>query len=81
MSTYDPPAPGNRAGRARKFVRDAVERVLATAVEAGLAYAAVETADWDALWVPVITAGLAALKVTLAKYTGQKDSASLDPAV
>lgn len=67
--------------RAASFGRDLFERVASTAVEAGLAFAAVEVADLPVVWVPVGTALLAVVKGFLGKYIGRPDSASVDPAV
>lgn len=86
MSTYPPESgtPGDAGTfptRARSFARDLFERVASTAVEAGLAFAAVEVADLPAVWVPVGTALLAVVKGWAGKYVGRPDSASLDPSV
>jgi hypothetical protein len=67
--------------RAAGFARDLFERFAATAAEAGLAFAAVEIANAEAVYVPILTAALALVKGFLAKFVGHGDSASLDPSV
>lgn len=61
----------------RKFYTDALERIVATAAEAGLSVAIVEVADIHAVWVPILTVALATCKTMLAKYVGDKESAAL----
>jgi hypothetical protein len=60
-----------------QYQKDLIERVIATAVEAGIS--AVPVALWGIpTWTIIpITALLAAIKGLCAKYTGDDDSASL----
>ena len=60
-----------------KFKWDAVERVLATALEVVIPYITVEQLDLPKAWIPVGTVVLALIKVWVAKQVGKKDSASL----
>jgi hypothetical protein len=72
---------GGLPTRAAGWGRDTFERVIATIAEAGIAFATVEVADLPVVWVPIGTAILALVKSFVAKYVGNSDSASLDPAV
>ena len=60
-----------------KFYTDALERIAATAAEAGLSVAIVEVANLHAAWVPILTVALATVKTMLAKYVGNPDTAAL----
>lgn len=60
-----------------KRQKDIIERGLATAAEAGIAYGIVELSSIKAAWAVPIVAGLAFAKSFLAKYIGNPDSASL----
>lgn len=70
-----------RAAKAGRFSRDLVERVLATAAQAGVAYVVIEAANWPTWLAVPLTAGAAVVKGWLAKHVGNKDSASLAPGV
>jgi hypothetical protein len=72
----NPEAPGDFRSRAYSFAKDAVERVLWTAVEAGAAIGIVEVADIPP-WISVpIATGLAAVKALAAKHLASKGTAS-----
>lgn len=60
-----------------KFAKDLAERVLWTAVQAGLAVLAVEVTNLDYAWVPAATVALAVAKGLVAKKVGDPDSAAL----
>lgn len=60
---------------------DILERIGATAVEAGIAYGITELASVKAGWVIPLTAVLAFAKSWLATKFGNKDSASLAKSV
>lgn len=62
------------------FTRDWLERVGWTVAEAALAVVAVEVAELEGVYVPVIAAGLAALKGLVARQMGDPDSAATLPA-
>jgi hypothetical protein len=65
----------NRTGG--RYALDLIERILATAAEAGIGVIVVESAGWPA-WVAVpVGAGAAVVKGWVAKWVGNKDSASL----
>lgn len=59
------------------FRKDLLERVGWTAAQGALATITVASLDIPPAWVPVIAAGLAAVKGFVAKHVGNKDSASL----
>lgn len=65
----------------KKYLADVSERVVATAVEAGISYGIVELANIKASWVIPLTAVLAYAKSLVAKFIGNKDSASLTKSV
>jgi hypothetical protein len=69
--------------RQSTFWRDLTERVLWTAVQAGVAVVTVEQFDLPAIYVPIFGACLAALKGAIAKtvVSPEKDSASTAPGV
>jgi hypothetical protein len=58
-------------------VKDVVERTVATAVEAGLAYAATALAGVDAAWAVPVATVLAYAKSQLAKMVGWDGDASM----
>lgn len=63
------------------YIRDLTERTLATAAQGAIAEVVVMSADWPQ-WVAVpLMAGLAVVKGWLAKYVGNKHSASTAPGV
>lgn len=64
-----------------KRLVDILERVAATAAEAGLAYGITVLGDVKASWAIPIAGGLAVVKGWLAKYVGNSDSASLTKSV
>lgn len=59
-----------------KYVKDLLERVLWTALQAGIGVATVEIADLDYVWVPIVATILAIAKGFVAKQIGNADSAS-----
>lgn len=59
------------------YLKDAFERVLWTAVAAGLSAAGVYVADLPAEWIPVGTVILTMFKVMVAKKVGNPDNASM----
>jgi hypothetical protein len=63
------------------YVRDLVERTLATVTQAAIAYIIVESANWQGWWVAPVAMGLALAKGVIAKYIGKSESASIDPSV
>ena len=64
-----------------KFWRDWAERVFWTAVQGGLAIWSVDGFDLPLWAVPIVAAGLAAVKGFVAKQISNKDSASTAPGV
>lgn len=60
-----------------KRTKDIIERGVATAAEAGVAYGIVALSDIKAGWAIPIVAALAFIKSALAKYVGNPDSASV----
>lgn len=60
-----------------KYFKDALERVLWTAVAAGLSALGVYVADLPSEWIPVGTVILTTLKVLVAKKVGNPDTASM----
>lgn len=60
-----------------KYFKDALERVLWTAVAAGLSALGVYVADLPAEWIPVGTVVITTLKVLVAKKVGNPDNASM----
>lgn len=64
-----------------KFIKDWAERVFWTAAQAGVA--AISFNAWDLpLWsLPIIAAGLSAVKGFIAKQVGKGDSASTVPSI
>ena len=62
----------------RKFWIDAAERIGWTAAEAAVATAIVilPSASIPTLYIPIIAAGLSALKAFVARHVGNPDSAS-----
>lgn len=74
----------------KKFWRDFRERVLSTAIQAGLAVVLTYletganplTLDWKTIGLMALNAAvLAGIKAGIAKKVGDNDSASLDPKV
>ena len=63
----------------RVWVRDAAERIIWTAVQAGLGVALVLIADLDLAWTPVVATVLAAVKAAVARRVGDSHSASTLP--
>lgn len=59
----------------KPFWRDALERIGWSAAEAAVSTAIVVVADWDFVWVPILTAGLTILKTQIAKFVGGPDAA------
>jgi len=59
------------------YLRDAIERVAYTGVAAAVSAAAVYVNDLPEVWIPVGTVVLTVVKVLLAKWRGNPDSASL----
>lgn len=55
---------------------DALERILATAVEAGVSYAITAVASIPKWWVAPLTVALSAIKTYLAKFVGNPNTAS-----
>lgn len=64
-------------GVSGKWLRDAGERVGATALEAGVAVAIVEVTPLETWWAAPLTVALAAAKSWAARHRGEKDSASM----
>lgn len=59
------------------YFKDALERVLWTAVAAGLSSLGVYVTDLPAEWIPVGTVIFTTLKVMVAKKVGNPDTASM----
>lgn len=59
-----------------KFKWDAIERVIATALEVVIPYITVDSLNLPLAWVPVGTVFLAVIKVWISKHLGNPDSAS-----
>jgi hypothetical protein len=65
----------------KTFIVDMLERVLWTAIQAGLGVISVEQLDIPKIWIPVIAVGLSFIKAFVAKQIGNPDSASTAPSV
>lgn len=63
------------------FLADWAERILWTAAQAGVAAVSFEQFDLPLWSLPIIAAGLSAVKGFIAKQVGNKDSASTAPGV
>lgn len=57
--------------------RDALERILWTAAEAGLSAAIVIVAELDLYWAPILATVLAAVKAWVAKRVGGSGDAAI----
>lgn len=64
-----------------KFYRDALERVIWTAVQAGLGVVSVELLNIDPVYGVVVAAVLATLKALVARQLGVQGTASTAPGV
>lgn len=64
-----------------KFIKDTTERVVWTAIQAGVGVVAASAADWPKEWAFVIAAGIALVKGLVARHIGDPDSASTVPSV
>jgi len=62
----------------KKFLRDALERVGWAALYAAIAMGITIASDLPYQWAPVLTVALNALKVWVAKYVGNPDTAKFD---
>jgi len=65
----------------KQFYVDLGERVLWTAVQAGLSVVTVDQFDLNPIYLPIIAAGLAVLKGYVASYIGNPNSASTTESV
>lgn len=61
------------------FKKDWLERVLWTAAQAVLGVVAVEVADLNLAWAPVVAVAVAALKGVVARKVGDPESAATLP--
>lgn len=59
------------------FVKDALERILWTALQAAVATAAAIVAELDYVWVPVLTVALTTVKTWVAGKVSGGESAGL----
>ena len=64
-----------------KYAKDLLERVVWTAVQAGVGVAAAEVAGVDAWWGVAAATALAVVKGWVAKHVGNSESASLTKSV
>lgn len=64
-----------------KFRLDLIERVIWTAIQAGLALVTVEAFDLPQVYIPILGAALATLKGVVARKVGDPTSAATLPAV
>lgn len=62
---------------ASKYVKDALERILWTAVAAILSAGGVYIADLPQVYIPIATVALTTVKVLVAKKVGDPSSAAL----
>ena len=62
-----------------KFWKDALERVLFTALAAGLSAGGVYITKLPDIWIPVATVVLTLVKTLIAGQVGDKSSAALLP--
>jgi hypothetical protein len=63
----------------KRYALDVTERLGWTLAQAGVAFAVVETQDWQGVYVPIIAAGLSAVKSLVARHIGDSDSAATLP--
>lgn len=63
----------------RKYLQDLSERVISTALQAGISVAIVEINDWGYEWSPIIVVTLTVIKGILARSVGESESASINP--
>lgn len=77
----DPIASSTEKVPMNKKLIDIAERTLATAAEAGLAYAGTRLVDVGPEWVLIGTPVLAAVKGWIATHWGNRSSASTAPSV
>lgn len=61
----------------RKYWRDALERILWTALAAALAAGGVYIADLPEVYIPIATVVLTTVKVAVAKKVGDPNSAAM----
>lgn len=61
----------------RKYWRDAIERILWTALAAALAAGGVYIADLPEVYIPIATVVLTTVKVAVAKKVGDPNSAAM----
>jgi len=76
--TPEPPTPPTvppTPDRSRTI--DALERIVATVVEAGISYAIVVAASIPKGWVAPLTVGLTVIKTQLARFIGDPNKASI----
>lgn len=63
------------------FIKDWLERIFWTALQAAIGVISVEGLDLPEVWIVVIAAALAMLKGLIAKQIGNPDSASTVPSI
>lgn len=61
----------------KAFMMDALERILWTMLYAGVSVAIAMTTGMSYDWTPYLTVGLNMLKVFVARYVGNPDSAAI----
>jgi hypothetical protein len=75
------PIPNTPRYKDPQFMKDWAERVFWTTVQGALAAVSYDQFDLPLWSVPIVAAGLAALKGFVARAYGNKDSASTVPSV